>query len=288
MPGFQSTGRSAVATVVVGGLAIGVMAATAGRTVFVPVLGQGMPRDVQQHQHQRVSMGEVEVNSAAAAWQHPGADLVIGSAAAALAVAFAAGRARRQVGTTRRQAPRTVARAVSDYGEDLAVSDDAFVALGLAHCFEQVEGKLVDTWVLEPVTGSSVEVVNNGALTSYETLIGTTVGKLLAQDISQYPSELLAGHEDKWQWGSNLQYRTGCAARTWMRDHARDVIRKMVPDGELKTGFNTSTENKRILNFVHEVKDSDNVKQDMSIDVYGREGESKDDTNASIEELYNV
>jgi len=166
------------------------------------------------------------------------------------------------------------------------VPDDAFVVVGLAHCFEQVEGKLKDTYVLEPVSASTVEVINNGASTSYETLIGTTVDALLKQDADAFPAELLCGQEAR--WGDNLEYRTGCAARTWMRDHARDVVRKLVPEGELKTGFNTSTENKRILNFVNEVNDADNIKQDMSIDVYGREEDAGGDVDSQVAALYDA
>ena len=44
----------------------------------------------------------------------------------------------------------------------------------------------------------------------------------------------------------------------------------IVPLGQLKTNFNFSTKDKRVLNFENEVNDDDNVKQDMSIDVYGR------------------
>lgn len=173
-----------------------------------------------------------------------------------------------------------------DYGEDLSVPQDSFCVVGLAHCFEQVQGKLVDKWVLEPVSASSVEVVNNGCETSYEAFVACDVGTILSQDASKLPQELLCGHEAS--WGSEIEFRTGCAARTWMRDHARDVVRKLVPDGEVKTGFNTSTRNKRILNFVHEVKDSDNIKQDMSIDVYGREGDEEEEGQDQIAELYNV
>jgi len=173
------------------------------------------------------------------------------------------------------------------HGEDLSVPDDAFVVLGLAHCFEQGEGKLQDVFLLEPVSASTVEVVDNGAATSYETFIGTTVGQVLKKDASAFPAELLCGHEAR--WADTLEFRTGCAARTWMRDHARDVVRRLVPDGEVKTGFNTSTEHKRILNFVNEVNDSDNIKQDMSIDVYGREDEeAKDGVDSQIADLYNV
>ena len=48
----------------------------------------------------------------------------------------------------------------------------------------------------------------------------------------------------------------------------------------------TEGDNKRMLNVEHVVNDSDNIKQDMSIDVYGRG--SEDDADAEIASLYNV
>jgi len=218
--------------------------------------------------------------------------LACATAAAAAAIgAFRRSSHRRSSATSAARAPTRSSRACGfDYGEDLSVLDDSFIVLGLAHCFEQGEGgKLKGVFVLEPVSASTVEVVDNGAATSYETFIGTTVGEVLKQDATAFPAELLCGREV--QWADDLKFRTGCAARTWMRDHARDVVRLMVPMNEVRTGFSTSTEHKRILNFVNEVKDSDNIKQDMSIDVYGREDEEESKeggVDSQIAELYNV
>jgi len=183
---------------------------------------------------------------------------------------------------------RTVRACDGNYGEHLGVPSDSYVVLGLAHCFEQVQGKLTDVYVLEPVSASTVEVIENGAQTSYEAFVGTTVGEILAQDANAFPAELLCGKSDV-RFGERLEFRTGCAARTWMREHASEVVKKLAPVGQVRTGFNTSTEHKRILNFVHEVKDSDNIKQDMSIDAYGREADAEEsDEMAAIEDLYNA
>eukprot|EP00882_Tetradesmus_deserticola_P028143 GHRQ01031331.1.p2 GENE.GHRQ01031331.1~~GHRQ01031331.1.p2 ORF type:complete len:119 (+),score=54.11 GHRQ01031331.1:218-574(+) len=46
--------------------------------------------------------------------------------------------------------------------------------------------------------------------------------------------------------------------------------RDIVPLGKVRANFNFSLDNKRVLNFENVVTDDDNVKQDMSIDVYGR------------------
>lgn len=173
----------------------------------------------------------------------PAEDLdVLRSAACAAAAGAALGAAGAWAdGLRSRRAATRTAKTVAcalPKGEDLKVSSDAFVVCGLAHCLEQTrEGRPVDVWVLEPVIASAVEVIKNGAATSYEAFIGTTVGQLLARDLSAFPADLLCGHEAK--WGENLEFRTVCAARTWMRHHARVFIRDFAPVGKVRTGFNT-------------------------------------------------
>lgn len=50
-----------------------------------------------------------------------------------------------------------------------------------------------------------------------------------------------------------------------------------MPLGGQRSGFNFNLDDKRVMNMVSEVKDEDNIKQDMSIDVYGRkEAEEKE------------
>lgn len=48
-----------------------------------------------------------------------------------------------------------------------------------------------------------------------------------------------------------------------------------MPLGQTRSKFNFSLDDKRVLNFENVVSDEDNIKQDMSIDVYGRK--SKED-----------
>ena len=68
--------------------------------------------------------------------------------------------------------------------------------------------------------------------------------------------------------------------------------RDLVPLGKVRSDFNYDLSDKRVLNFENEVKDEDNIKQDMSIDVYGRKQEQKnmeptshEDGNQSGDEL---
>lgn len=48
------------------------------------------------------------------------------------------------------------------------------------------------------------------------------------------------------------------------------MCRSLVPLGQVKSGFNFDTTDRRVLNFEYSVTDDDNIKQDISIDVYGR------------------
>ena len=52
-----------------------------------------------------------------------------------------------------------------------------------------------------------------------------------------------------------------------------------MPLDTVRSNFNYSTDQKRVLNFEHVVSESDNIKQDMSIDVYGRQ--DKEESNSS-------
>ena len=68
----------------------------------------------------------------------------------------------------------------------------------------------------------------------------------------------------------------------------RDVLTKtclqcsdIVPLGQNKSNFNYNLDEKRVLNFENIVNDSDNVKQDMSIDVYGRKQEGEDEESST-------
>ena len=71
-------------------------------------------------------------------------------------------------------------------------------------------------------------------------------------------------------------------------------MEKLQPEltlGDVRGGedFNFNLEYKRVLNHTFEPDDADNIKQDMSIDVYGREDDKKDDKkDASVEALYNA
>lgn len=54
-----------------------------------------------------------------------------------------------------------------------------------------------------------------------------------------------------------------------------------MPLGQTRTKFNFNLDEKRVLNFENEVSDDDNIKQDMSIDVYGRKDDDPAPTAAA-------
>jgi hypothetical protein len=53
------------------------------------------------------------------------------------------------------------------------------------------------------------------------------------------------------------------------------LCRDIVPLGMVKSSFNYDTSDMRVLNMENVVRDDDNIKQDMSIDVYGRKQEEE-------------
>ena len=59
--------------------------------------------------------------------------------------------------------------------------------------------------------------------------------------------------------------------RRTMQPFTRFCCSDLVPLGQTRTKFNFNLDEKRVLNFENVVSDDDNIKQDMSIDVYGRQ-----------------
>jgi hypothetical protein len=49
----------------------------------------------------------------------------------------------------------------------------------------------------------------------------------------------------------------------------------------VRSNFNFTLEDKRVLNFENVVDDSDNIKQDISIDVYGRKEKAEQEAAAA-------
>eukprot|EP00793_Prasinoderma_coloniale_P002582 PRCOL_00002064-RA len=175
------------------------------------------------------------------------------------------------------------------YGSDVDANlrPDCFLALGLAHCFAlDADGKLQDAFVLEPIPAGAYEAMLCGSKTSYTHVVGVTWEQVEAMDVDKLPEEFRAA-----SFAEDFEFRAKAALRTWQRPHAIEKLTPELGTGDVRGGedFNFDISNKRVLNHVHEVDDSDNIKQDMSIDVYGRDKDEKaTKPDASVEELYNA
>lgn len=170
----------------------------------------------------------------------------------------------------------------SGHGANPEWQDDDYIVLGLAHCFRKDEnGKLQDAFVVEPVTAGTLECMENGGTTCYKCVTATTLGVALKEDLSLLPVEMQAG-----SICDEFEFRALCASRTWKRDHPQQNLLHIVPRDGVKSEYNFSLQDKRVLNAEVVVNDSDNIKQDMSIDVYGREKE--EEISKEIGELYSV
>ncbi|DBB17199.1 TPA: hypothetical protein ACH3X3_014262 [Trebouxia sp. C0006] len=161
------------------------------------------------------------------------------------------------------------------HGDDWSTAPDSYLTLGLAHCFEKKDdGKLQDKFVIEPITANSLECMAAGAKTCFKHVTSLRFEEAMTKDRSTLPDTFAEGLFCK-----DFDFRCGASARTWQRSHAQDNLLDIVPLGQNKSNFNYNLDEKRVLNFENVVDDSDNVKQDMSIDVYGRQKDDEADAS---------
>lgn len=141
--------------------------------------------------------------------------------------------------------------------------------------------------VMEPLTAGTLECLALGVPTSYKRVIGLTCADLFLGEDLRAPEGIniealraLAKGETVSEC-ENMLIRSMAAARTFKRR----VEAQIIPLGEVADDFNFNTEKKRVLNQVFEPSFDDNVKQDKSIDVYGRADE---DFNDEVSKLANA
>ncbi len=131
---------------------------------------------------------------------------------------------------------------------------DDYIVVGVATCFFRDDDGVHEVKVIEPIPSSALEALIKGIPTSYELAAATTLGALIAGDTPQIPASFPA----ECQLGNEFAYRCIASARTYKR---RTVAQEHIVLGETYTGFNYSTERKRILNVDRVVTKDDNVKQ---------------------------
>ncbi|KAJ8901459.1 hypothetical protein NDN08_007305 [Rhodosorus marinus] len=143
-----------------------------------------------------------------------------------------------------------------------------YIALGIAVCYkERVRGELEEVVVVEPLSSATLENISSMDVpTSYKKIMGIKLGEVPEQ-VNDLPGSFIDG--DRAVWGENFQERANAAARTFLRRPEA----KLLDLGEISTKIQFSTERKRILDSTWEPNFDDNVKQDISIDVYNREAD---------------
>jgi hypothetical protein len=132
------------------------------------------------------------------------------------------------------------------------LSDD-YLALGIATCFQREAGELESIQILEPIPSAYLESLFQDVPTSYQCVVGTTVGAVFNSD---QVAELSAEHGA--HLCDNFSDRVLAAARTYK---SRPEAKTLVPAGSTSTNLNYSTEKKRVLNFKNVVRTEDNVRQ---------------------------
>jgi len=179
----------------------------------------------------------------------------------------------RQTGRSQRFLARLAAGTVDEMFLTEA-EGDAYLALGVSTCFRRDEdGKLSEVSVIEPINATTLETMNIGAATSFQMVTGVTLADVVGQsDKSYLPAEYREA-----EFCEDFEHRSEICARTWLRPYPQEQLMDIVPLGATKTDWNFDcTKHKRVLNLVHEVTDEDNIKQDKSIDVYGRFDEEEE------------
>ena len=62
---------------------------------------------------------------------------------------------------------------------------DDYLAFGLAKCYRMEEGVVSDVWIIEPLTGATLECINKGLPTSYRRTIALRADQALTGSLSQ-------------------------------------------------------------------------------------------------------
>jgi hypothetical protein len=135
---------------------------------------------------------------------------------------------------------------------DLVAQD--YLIVGLAACFIKDDGEVHPVQIVEPIPSAALEAIIKGVPTSYEVVLATTIGAVVAGDTLQLPDGFPAGA----QFCDDFAYRATAAARTYK---VRPEAQLHVPAGTTKQDLNFSTERKRVLNSPRIIRTEDNVKQ---------------------------
>jgi phosphatidylinositol glycan class S len=91
---------------------------------------------------------------------------------------------------------------------------------GVAHCFEKTdEGKVVDRFVIEPISANSLECMATGAKTCFKAAYGILLEDALSRNKAALPAEFAEA-----AYCDEFEARCDACTRTWMRPHAMDNL----------------------------------------------------------------
>lgn len=137
-------------------------------------------------------------------------------------------------------------------GSDVSAND--YLVVGLATCYIREEGEMREVKVVEPIPSSALEALFKGIPTSYSLACATTLGAVVTGDGVQKPTEF----PETVEFCEDFAQRAIAVTRTYK---SRPSAQELIPQGTTKADFNFSTERRRVLNALNEVRTEDNVKQ---------------------------
>lgn len=115
---------------------------------------------------------------------------------------------------------RTSVTVQANYGANWATPQDAYLTLGLAHCFEKGDdGKLQNCFVIEPISANALECMATGARTCFKHVFSLTLEEALTRNKAALPAEFQDAI-----YCEEFATRCDSCARTWMRPHAMDNL----------------------------------------------------------------
>lgn len=168
------------------------------------------------------------------------------------------------------------------------ILDDDYIAVGLACCFQMNSSqKLAEKWIFEPLTAGTLETIELGVPTSYKRVLALRAADYFLGDVNSPDGinvdalQALVEDEQDVTICEEPVERSVAAIRTFKRRPAAMLIGV----NEMADEYNFNLERKRILNDNYVPNDDDNIKQDISIDVYGRSDEVSADQVKELENL---
>mmetsp|Transcript_17963 Transcript_17963/g.27802 ORF Transcript_17963/g.27802 Transcript_17963/m.27802 type:complete len:244 (-) Transcript_17963:1175-1906(-) len=172
------------------------------------------------------------------------------------------------------------------------LKSDDYLAFGLAKCFTVSEAGVDDIWVVEPLTGSTLECIAKQVPTAYKRVVAVTAGEVLEGGLETPSGVNLEALTQLWEnldedieeahMCDDAVERTMAAGRTMRRRPESQIL----PLHKVSEEYNFDPlANRRVINEKVEVNDDDNIKQDMSIDVYGRKDEESSPLNQNLDQM---